>query len=188
MTKQNVMFPRNQCHGVRPIPLPEKEREIVRQLWPADRPTYWRPQDEALLEAVWSAALDAFFRGGGRNPAGIPGSGELEYGSRRGLRTALRVYQHAPVLPATGPPLVGPTPDGPRPEYTRVDVLADGFRSPGLMYCYRWFGLQRPAELSIDDIIYALPAHTSRFGVVRDEAVLVLNTFILHDEWGSLDD
>jgi len=83
-----VMFPRNQCHGVRPIPLPDKERGVVRQLWPADRPTYWRPPDDAVLEPIAKAAAREFFgRSGGRGLSPrveqgyalprYPGTGEL---------------------------------------------------------------------------------------------------------------
>jgi hypothetical protein len=199
VTKQNVMFPRNQCHGVRPIPLPDKERGVVRQLWPADRPTYWRPPDDAVLEPIAKAAAREFFgRSGGRGLSPrveqgyalprYPGTGELLRQASFAYKTALSPFAHVPVLPEIGPPVAKRGADGRSQPYSRIDVFADQFRSPGLMYCYEWYGLQRPAELSIDGITFPVRAHAKWLGFMRDEALLDLETFIPQIEWGGLDD
>jgi hypothetical protein len=50
--KPGMRFMGSQCLGFARVRLAEAAREIVRAHWPADRPTYWYPNEEAA-RAIW---------------------------------------------------------------------------------------------------------------------------------------
>ena len=98
------------CYGARLLPLPNDQKEAVRRLWPEQRATFWRPDDQAALESIQKATQNAFLRAAGKLASLIGDGNGLPRpsggGALSGAGGPLAVYRFVPIVREAGAPFL----------------------------------------------------------------------------------